>query len=349
MRDAIVMRAATVTLSDVWRRIPASIVGGRPGGAPGAVVDEVTKYMAAGGGYGLRFDIRSAYASAPCECAYQRLRLLSDRHDVIDLMEQWWRRQGDRFAGLVEGSPQGPLLLAVLLREAAAELETLGGGVLVRLWLDDGVVLARDEETTGRARTIIERHLSALGMRLHSSPEKTCTFSWGWRAAESHWHFLGFRRSGTLPVPTDDAIEHLLVLPAELYRAGEATHIESAIRSWAAYYVRCDTPEHVVRGLDDLLRLHVVPDFGLVAPIPSLVSLRNVKLSALRGAKAPRAVVQYLGTSGGGRKGFRSSPSASQVSLRGPSSSDNPTRAARVDRGRGDESPVSGRSTSEAA
>lgn len=349
MRDAIVMRAATVTLFDVWRRIPASIVGGRPCGDPGAVVDDVTRYMMAGGGYGLRFDIQSAYASAPCEFAYERLRLLSDRHDVIDLMEQWRRRQGDRFAGLVEGCPQGPLLLAVLLREAAAELEALGGGVLVRLWLDDGVVLARDEETTGRARTIIERHLTALGMRLHASPEKTCTFSWGWRAVECDWHFLGTRRSGPFPVPTDHAIEHLLGLPAELYRAGKAAHIEAAMRSWAAYYLRTETPEHILAELDELLRLHVVPDYGLIAPIPSLVTLQKTRSSALRGVKAPRAVVQYLGTSGGGRRGTRFSLSASQVSPRGPSSSDKPTRAARMDRRRGDESPVSGRSTSEAA
>lgn len=349
MQDAIVMRAATVTLSDVWRHIPASIVGGRPGGDPGAVVDEVTRHMMVGGGYGLRFDIKSAYASAPCDVAYERLRHLSDRHDVIDLMEQWRRRQGDRFEGLVEGCPQGPLLLAVLLREAAAELETLGGGVLVRLWLDDGVVLAREPAAIVEAQAILERELGKLAMKIHPSPEKTCTFAWDWRATTSDWHFLGFTRSGALPVPKPEAIEQVVGMPEELYRAGKAAFIESSVTSWAAHYLREETPEHVAKELDDRFRREVMPDYGLIAHIPSFASLQNSRSSALRGAKAPRAVVQYLGTSGGTRRRVQSGLFTSQGSLGGLSSPDYSTRAARVDRGRGADGPASGRSTPEAA
>lgn len=349
IRDAIVMRAATAALSDVWRHIPASIVGGRPQGDAGAVVDEVTTFMLAGSGYGFRFDIQSAYATAPCEVAFERLRRLTDRHDLIDLMVAWRRRQGGRFEGLVEGCPQGPLLLAVLLSETAEELEKLGGGVLARLWLDDGIVLARDAETTQKAKGVVERGLAPLGMKIHPSPEKTCAFEWGRAAAPSDWNYLGFRRSGALPVPLSESIAEVVGMPARLYREGKANIIEAAVTSWAAYNLREHTPHLVAKALDDRFRREVLPDFGLIACIPSFVALQNSKSSALRGANAPRAVVTYPGTSGGGKKGIGYGLSFSQGSLGGSSLFDYSTRAARVDRRPGDDGPASGRSTGEAA
>jgi len=309
LRDAVVLRAATAALADVWTKLPSSIVGGRPKGNYQHLISAVTSFFMKGGGWVLRFDIKGAFGNAPFDMAIEKLRSLTHRQDVVDLLVSWRSKQGQHFEGLVEGAAFAPLLLAVLLSDAATAIGKLDGKLLV--WLDDGVFLARNEETVIEAERLLRFHLKeAGGMELH--PDKTGQHQFVPGTNQlSPFHFLGvrWRASQTEPLPegVEDIFATLHEVAADEDRRGE---LAERWAGWVAAVARWDSRLEVLAVIDDRFTKEIGNKHPLLGPFESLVaSAKNAagqaqgKNVALRGQQRSRARwLRLPGTSGTGSK-----------------------------------------------
>lgn len=303
LADAVVLRAATDGLAHVWKALPASIVGGRPDGNHHHLVDAVTRFLMKGGRYIFRFDIKGAFANAAFDKAIERLRGMTDRQDMVDVIVRWRKKQGTRFEGLVEGAPFAPLLLAVLLGDAARVLELLDG--TLRIWLDDGVFTAPNEETALEAERLLRLHLKEVDLGLH--PKKTGQHVHDSNSSTaSSFHFLGFRWRGwtTEPLPKDvdavlDELHALAASPETRNRIGERWS------GWVSAIARWDSRLQVLDDVDVRFTKEIGEPWFPWGPYDSLVA--RAEGVALRGRQErPRARWLHApGTSGSSDVGKR--------------------------------------------
>ncbi|MBK7859626.1 MAG: hypothetical protein IPJ65_13615 [Archangiaceae bacterium] len=303
LADAVVLRAATDGLAHVWKALPASIVGGRPDGNHHDLVDAVTRFFMKGGRYIFRFDIKGAFANAPFDKAIERLRALTDRNDLVDVIVRWRQKQGARFEGLVEGAPFAPLLLAVLLADAARALELLDGSL--RVWLDDGVFMAQNEDTALEAERLLQLDLKEVDLELQ--PQKTGQHLHdSGSSTPSPFHFLGFRWRGWTTEPLPKGVDAVLDELHALASSPETRNrIEERWRGWVSAVARRDSRLQVLDDIDERFTKEIGEPCFPWGPYDSLVA--RAEGVALRGRQArPRARWLHApGTSGSSDAGKR--------------------------------------------
>ncbi len=286
MDDGVVLRAITNALEDVWVQLPQAVLGGRPGCSCMEGVSEVSRYIAGGETWALKFDVRGAFANAKFDQALSLLQRLTDRVDLIRLIRNWRATQGDRFQGLVEGAAVAPLLLAVLFGvELVPYLQEAAD--LVVVWLDDGLVLARDETTVIKAEKILHGRLAALG-GLEAHPKKTGIFKLDPTSSRlSDLEFLGFSWSGWLLAPSVSAQQALLD-DLDLLAEKQPKNMRERIRTWSSYFCRRESAMalHVLADLDsEVFARH--GHLGITFPL--LTNLAASSRAAVRGLPGPRA------------------------------------------------------------
>ena len=277
--DAIVQRAVTSGLDDIWPKLPPSIIGGRPGTVPQVVVTEFFKLISERDGLLLRFDVMRAFASASRERALRILEDSTDRPELLTIFRSWAERQGNRFPGLIEGQPLGPLMLAVLLAPMMRELKQIG---LTVLYLDDGLVVVDDEREMRAALDIIDTHLRELDLELHPDKTVICRLNSN-RTTPSAWQFLGYQMRRSRPIPTRSKCNDLVSrLTKEAHKGANAKVIGRIIAGWAGYY-SVPGAEDVLRDTDRRISAWV----GHLGPLPRLERLIGTRASSRpRGLRA---------------------------------------------------------------
>ena len=288
MRDAVVLKAAADVLGSIWDHLHQAFAGGRPCGSYRPIIEAISRFIAEGGGRVFRFDLQGAFANADFDKAIRLLRVLTDRQDVVDLIARWRAAQGRAFPGLVEGSPVAPLLLAVLLNDAAAALATFGD---VYIWIDDGIVLCRDEAAARAAEQAMRDELEKVGgLKLH--PRKTGVHPASRATSQpSDWDFLGFRWRRWLAEPLPKAVEKLLSrVEADFRRRTKAADIRESIEGWLAYYAVPNV--YGIGEVEDRLW-----PWGPFRPLTS--SHLTVALRGPRGPRARRYTVPGVSAGGG--------------------------------------------------
>lgn len=232
--DAIVLRTILDALAEVWDALPSCLVGGRPGADHRDVIRSVSQFLAGGPCFGLRYDVRQAFASAPFGRAIEALRALTMRQDLVELLVRWRRAQPDELAGLVEGSAVAPLLLAVLLgTEVVPHLPRVDRHVV---WLDDGLVLSRDPAVVVEVERVLVHRLGQIGgMKLHPTKTTPITFAaTGW--STTPWSFLGWAWRGWQAVPSDETIGTLLTELDEMAITARSADIPAKLRGWGGHF-----------------------------------------------------------------------------------------------------------------
>lgn len=299
LADAVVLRATVEALDGVWLKLPKSIVGGRPGGNHQHVITTVSGYIAGGAGSTFRFDLSSAFASASFDEAIERLCLLTERHDLVGLIVRWRKKQGDHFGGLVEGAAYAPLLLAVLLADAVIAMEKLPG--IVRLWLDDGIFLARDRATALKAKRLLVEKLKQAG-RLKLHPKKSGVHSFNPSDQRpTKFNFLGVAWKGWLTVPLAEGVESIF---SDLHQMVARDERGALAESWAGFVasvVRGNSCEDVLSEIDERFETEIGSTSWPWGPFESLVGREQVV--ALRERRGSQTRWMYRpGTSGAGRR-----------------------------------------------
>lgn len=317
--DAVVLRAVAEALEEVWGNLPNSIVGGRPGGNRHDLITVVSKFIAKGEGWLLRFDIKSAFASASFDKAIARLRLLTDRQDLVDLIVRWRNKQGRHFEGLVEGAAHAPLLLAVMLANVASTIEKLIGTSLL-IWLDDGIFIARDRAQVVEVERLLRQGLKeAGGLELH--PDKTGIHRFDpTDHRPSAFHFLGVRWRGWYTEPLPEAVDGLLAALHQMVLRDERGALAATWDGWVASVVRRDSREDVLADIDERFEAEIGSKQWPWGPFTSLVATSNSV--ALRGPRSPRARWLYQpGTSGAGSRTMWNGVRAGAASCTTPATS----------------------------
>lgn len=304
VRDAVVLRAITFELRSVWEQLPRALVGHRPGTNYARIIREIARFIGDGPGSVLRFDLRGAFASTSFEHAIQLLAARTSRADLIELIASWRAAVGARFEGVVEGSPIGPLLLAVVLASRVVpNLEKLGGTLFV--WGDDGVLMLRDRATVDAAYSRLVLDLADVG--LACQPQKTGVHEVDPANPEpTPWAFIGFEFRRGQPIPCSSARTELVETVERLVRDGTENALANAQRrilAFAAYFAPGDAVD-VFADLDEEISSRC--GFS-AAPLPSLVQIvrRHRALRGLPGSRAgsTRPGVPQCGSGSGWRLG----------------------------------------------
>ncbi len=327
LRDAIVLRSITVELREVWALLPREITGHRPGADYRADLARISRFIADGPGWVLRFDVEQAFGSASFERAIEILCTLSKRHDLIHLIVAWRKAVGTRFEGLVEGAPIAPLLLAVLLGvEVMPHLLAIDG--VHCLFADDGLSMVRTRAAIEEAQRQLDHHLARIGLRCH--PEKTGIYELDAKAeAPTPWQFIGFSFRLWQPIPCAAAREDLLAQLEPLANRNQARAIARVVKGWGAYF-GVSQPLDVFADLDT----EMLARFGYVTKrLPSLVAdvRRQAALRAPSGARTGTAKGPGVpsSTSGGVWRGrFRSPATSNKVASTSETTTSDPASGA---------------------
>jgi hypothetical protein len=237
IRDAVVLRAISVELRAVWDELPRAIVGHRPGTNYVAVLAAISQFIVGGPGWVLRFDLKGAFASAAFDRAIKILARRTKRKDLIPLIQSWRATVGAKFAGLVEGSPVAPLLLAVLLADHVVPHLELAGGLLV-IWGDDGLLMVRDRATVDAAYEQLVVDLDQIDLKCH--PKKTGIHELDPTTAEpTPWPFIGFQFRLWQPIPCQAARIDLVERIENLVQRGDnesLKRVRHAIKGFGMYF-----------------------------------------------------------------------------------------------------------------
>ena len=241
LRDAVVLRAISIELRTVWDQLPACIVGHRPGTNHRKVVAAISRFLLAGSGWILRFDLKGAFAEASFGRAIEILATLTDRHDLIKLIVNWRKAVGPKFKGLVEGASIAPLLLAVLLGVAVIpHLEHLGG--LLVIWADDGWFGLATREQVDEAQRVLDQRLVEVGLKCH--PQKTGIYEIDpTHTGPSPWSFIGFQYRMWKPIPSLAARTSLVDELEALAVKDEVAMMRELAWGWARHFAPGDAPD----------------------------------------------------------------------------------------------------------
>lgn len=236
VRDGAVLRAISFELREVWDQLPDALVGHRPGTDRRAVLASISRFIVGGPGFVLRFDLRGAFASVSFDRAIKILAGRTHRADLIDLVVSWRSTVGSKFSGVVEGSPLGPLLLAVVLAEHVVPNLKKAGGVLY-IWGDDGLLMVRDRATVNAAYQRLTEDLAGIGLVCH--PNKTGIYELDTTPQPTRWPYLGFAFRLWQPIPCAAVCAELVAKVEALVRRGDAESIEKAgrfIEGFGSYF-----------------------------------------------------------------------------------------------------------------
>ena len=275
LRDRVVLRAAATALADAWGEIPMCVRGGRPGASVGEVAREATNLLRARPWHILKIDIRRAFPSTPRRDALLALRAITDRQDLVDLLDDFYSAQGERIEGLGQGVAVAPLLLASLLKTHVVPV-LLPACDHLFLWVDDALIFVRDANQALVARAALAVQLRDLGMELH--PQKMqmvgpCTVLPS--SPINELRFLGWAWLTRYPVASPEAELLLAERVTACLEDGSVELAESVIRSWAAAFA---TPGEACRMVfehaDELIRGRIAEIEGGSHPkLPRLVEL----------------------------------------------------------------------------
>ncbi len=173
-RDALVLKALTIVLSDIVAVSPRCTHIKGHGGAK-AAVRQVWAHLDANG-FVLRTDVKSYYASIGHVALMDRLaRFIPDRR-VLNLLGQYLKRTSERGGqffeherGISLGCPLSPLMGAFFLAELDERMER--SGMFYVRFMDDILVLAPTRWTLRRAVKAVNEVLGGLCLEKH--PDKT--------------------------------------------------------------------------------------------------------------------------------------------------------------------------------
>ena len=173
-RDALVLKALTIVLSDI---LPVSSRCTHIKGHGGAksVVRQVMTHLNANG-FVLRTDVKSYYASIDHIALMDRLARHIDDRAILNLLGQYMRRTAERGGcfhdherGISLGCPLSPLMAAYFLHELDERMERTR--LFYVRFMDDILVLAPTRWTLRRAVKAVNEVLGSL--RLEKHPDKT--------------------------------------------------------------------------------------------------------------------------------------------------------------------------------
>ncbi len=204
--DAAVLHAATWGLEDVWNRIDPAIEGGRPGRCAHDVINWVLKILRKRGKVVLfKFDLADAYGSTPFEPSIAALRKLTDRQDLVDLIERFGRLQHTRIPGVLQGTPCSGLLFSAFLHAAILPRLPNDGCFGMRMYCDDGAALFESRHAAEAYATRLNEVLAEFGMVVSPKAHKTFFADLDKDSAEpTRFAVLGFRFVGARTIPSEE-------------------------------------------------------------------------------------------------------------------------------------------------
>ncbi len=173
-RDALVLKALTIVLSDVLPVSPRCTHIKGHGGAK-AAVRQVMAHLPTNS-FVLRTDVKSYYASIDHLSLIDQLAEYVKDRRVLSLLGQYLRRTSERDGvfrdyeqGISLGCPLSPLIGASFLHELDQRMER--GGLFYVRFMDDILVLAPTRWTLRRAVKAVNEVLGGLCLEKH--PDKT--------------------------------------------------------------------------------------------------------------------------------------------------------------------------------
>lgn len=181
-RDALVLKALTIVLSDTLPVSPRCTHIKGNGGAK-AAVRQVLAHLPANS-FVLRTDVKSYYASIGHVALMDRLAQYITDRSILNLLGHYTRRTSERGGefwdyerGISLGCPLSPLMGAFFLNELDERMERTG--LFYVRFMDDILVLAPSRWTLRRAVKAANEVLESL--RLEKHPDKTFPLGQDWR------------------------------------------------------------------------------------------------------------------------------------------------------------------------
>jgi hypothetical protein len=229
-RDALVLKALTVVLSDILPVSPRCTHVKGHGGAK-AAVRQVMAHLPANG-FVLRTDVKSYYASIDHHLLLDRLALHIRDKAVLNLLGQYMRRTAERAGtffdyvrGISLGCPLSPLIGAFFLHELDQRMERTR--LCYVRFMDDILVLAPTRWTLRRAVKAVNETLASLGLEKH--PDKTFIGK-----IERGFDFLGYHFGPSGLTVAEPTLRRFIETASRLYeqdaRAPAARALEVYVR-----------------------------------------------------------------------------------------------------------------------
>jgi len=173
-RDALVLKALTIVLSDVLP-VSSRCTHCKGHGGAKAAVRQVMAHLPANS-FVLKTDVKSYYASIDHLALLDRLALFIADRTILNLLGQYLRRTSERGGefhdyerGISLGCPLSPLMGAFFLHELDERMER--GSLFYVRFMDDILVLAPTRWTLRRAVKAVNEVLGGLCLEKH--PDKT--------------------------------------------------------------------------------------------------------------------------------------------------------------------------------
>jgi len=212
-RDALVLKAMTIVLSDVLPASPSCTHIKGHGGAKRAV-RQVMAFLPATG-FVFRTDVKSYYASIDHVALIERLARHIDDRIILELLVQYMRRTSERGGwfheherGISLGCPLSPLMAAFFLHELDERMERMG--LFHVRFMDDILVLAPTRWKLRRAVKAVNEVLQSLWLEQH--PDKTFIGK-----IERGFEFLGYHFSREGLTAAKATIQKFVEHAARLY------------------------------------------------------------------------------------------------------------------------------------
>ncbi len=225
IENRIVQRAILDVLQD---NVPAvqqvldtpTSIGGIPGRGTRHAIALVTAAIKAGARYYIRSDIEGFFTKIPRQQAIDFLaKHIGDRR-FIDLFTHAIETQLENIEqlaehrdlfpigedGVAQGSALSPLLGNIILRDFDKDLN--GSGILCVRYIDDFIILGKDEEQVKEAFELARKLLLALRMHAYAPWENSDKAQGG--PTSERIDFLGCTINGGLVQPSKDARAELL-------------------------------------------------------------------------------------------------------------------------------------------
>ncbi len=235
-RDALVLKALTIVLSDILPVSPRCTHVKGHGGAK-AAVRQVRANLDANG-FVLKTDVKSYYASIGHVALIDRLaRFIPDRR-VLNLLGQYLKRTSERGGqffdhgrGISLGCPLSPLMGAFFLAEMDQRMERTG--LFYVRFMDDILVLAPTRWTLRRAVKAVNEVLCGLCLEKH--PDKTFI-----GRIERGFDFLGYHFSRDGLTLAKKTVDNFVTRAIRLYEQDRREPFGSArfgayVRRWVRW------------------------------------------------------------------------------------------------------------------
>ncbi len=263
VRDRVAQEVVRLLLSPLFERLfHDDSYGFRPGRDCHMAVLKVLELHQQGHTHVLDADIKGFFDNLPHHVIMAAVSAEVADGNILDLVERFLKAgvmEDGAFQPTRVGTPQGgvisPLLANIALNSLDWQLHNAGYR-FVR-YADDFVVLCKNEVQVQEALTLVQQHLTSLGLTLSAEKTKTTQFREGFA-------FLGFAISAWSVTMRPKAVEKFKDKVRELTRRShnlDATVIRklnSVIRGTANYFA--PSFSHVgdlFRGLDRWIRMRL--------------------------------------------------------------------------------------------